>query len=385
MSYRTATADDREALVDRLVEAYHIDRPSIVEGLARRGVGHFRVVTSPDGIEGALELIPAGQWFGGQCLGTGAVAWVVTRVASRGSGVAKRLMQSALEELRAAGIPLSTLYASTAALYRKVGYEWAGHAVRYHLPLATIPADRREGQVERLTRVDAPEVQAIYAACAQRDAGLLERDASFWADRFDPLPSPELAAYVVRHEGQAEGYALIDEKSHDRQLMLRDMLFTTRRAGQRLLTLLADYGSLFDTAVYWSGPDDPLGHLLPEDRVVAAEQKRWMLRIVDVPGALAGRGYPPQLQAELHFDVTDSLLAENAGRWRLRIEAGRGRVERGGEGRLRLDVGSLAALYTGYARPESLVLAERLAGPAGDVALAGLAFSGPRPYMSDVF
>lgn len=336
-------------------------------------------------IEAALELIPAGQWFGGRCLSTGAVAWVVTRVASRGSGVARQLMQSALEELRRSGTALSTLYASTAALYRKLGYEWAGQAVRYALPLGAIAAGRRDGQVERLSQADAPEVQEVYAACARRDAGLLARDASFWSDRFDPLPSPALAAYVVRYDGRPEGYVLIDEKPHDRQLMLRDVMFTTRRAGARLLALLADHGSLFDTAVYWSGPDDPLGNLLSEDRAVPVEQKRWMLRIVDVAAVLAGRGYAPHVQAELHLEVTDSLLPENAGRWTLRVERGQARVERGGEGRIRLGVGSLAALYTGYARPESLALADRLSGPADDLAQAALVFAGPRPYLCDVF
>lgn len=385
MPYETATPDDLGALVDLLVEAYHADRQWIADGLRRRGLDRFRLVRSGRQIQAALELIPLGQWFGGRCVSTGTIAWVVTRVASRGTGVAQSLMQSALEEMRRGGIALSTLYASTAALYRRLGYEWAGHVVRYELPLKEIGLRRRDGQVERADRADAPEIQAVYGACARRDCGLLERDSTFWAERFDPLPAPELAAYVVYYEGRPEGYALIDEKPHDRQLVLRDVMFTTRRAGERLLTLLADHSSLFDTGVYWGGPDDPLQHLLPEEQVVAVRHKRWMLRIVDVVAALEGRGYPPHLEAGLDLDLTDPLVAENSGPWQLTVAGGRARVSRGGQGRMRLDIGALAALYSGYARPELLSLAERLTGPADVLALAGLVFAGPRPAMTDVF
>jgi predicted acetyltransferase len=385
MSYQPATPDDLIAIVDLLVEAYHTDRTWIADELRRRSVERFRVLRGDEGIQAALELIRLGQWFGGQCVPAGVVAWVATRVAARGSGEAKRLLASTLEEMRRSGMALSTLYASTASLYRKLGYEWAGQVVRYDLPLAAIGLRRRDGQVQRVAGPDAAEIQEVYQACARRDAGLLQRDAVFWTDQFDPLPSPALAAYAVRYEGRAEGYVLIDEKPHDRHLLLRDVMFTTRRAGERLLTLLADHGPLFDKAGYWSGPDDPLSHLLPEEAAQPVHQKRWMLRIVDLVAALEGRGYAPQVRGELHFDVSDPVVVENAGCWRLCVEGGRGRVSRGGEGRMQLDIGALAALYSGYARPESLALAERVVGPSDDLALAALLLSGPRPYMADVF
>jgi predicted acetyltransferase len=376
---------DLESLVDLLVEAYHVDRQWVAEGLRQRSTDRFRMLREGESLQAALELIPLGQWFGGRRVSTGAVAWVATRVAARGTGVAKRLLQSTLEELRRSGMALSTLYASTASLYRKQGYEWAGQSVRYELPLAAIGTRRRDGELQRLAPAIGPEVHAVYQACARRDSGLLDRDAVLWTEQFDPLPSPALAAYVVRYDGQAEGYVLIDEKPHDRRLMLRDVLFTTRRAGERLLTVLADHGSLFERAVYWGGPDDPLAHLLPEEVAQPVHHKRWMLRIVNLPAALEGRGYTLPLRGALHLDVSDPCLTENSGRWLVQVEGGRARVTRGGEGRIRLDIGALAALYSGYARPELLTLMERVAGPAEDLALAGLLLAGPRPYMADVF
>ena len=95
-----------------------------------------------------------------------------------------------------------------------------------------------------------------------------------------------------------------------------------------------------------------------------------MLRIADLSAALEARGYAPQLQADLHLEVTDPLVPENSGPWQLTVRGGRGVVRRGGEGRLRLDIGVLAALYTGYGRPE-LLSAGRPHGRAGSRPYAG--------------
>ena len=384
MPYAPAQSDDLDALVDLLVEAYHCDRGVTADGLRGRGLGAFRVVRGAGRLEAALELLALGQWFGGRRVSCAAVACVATRVPAWGTGVATALMQAALAEMRSSGTALSVLYASTAALYHKLGYERAGHLVRYDLPLAGLQRCR-DGQVERLARADTPEIIEVYQACARRDSGLLDRDASFWTLRFDPLPTASLAAYVVRYEGRAEGYLLLDENPHGRSLVLRDMMFTTRRAGQRILGVLADHALQFDAARWWGGPQDPLVHLLPEQQATATPQKDWMLRILDPAAALQQRGYAPHLHAELHLELEDPVFEANCGRWVVGVEGGRATTRRGGEGRIRLDVGALAGLYSGHMPPGLLALLERLAGPPDELALAGLVFAGPAPYMSDAF
>lgn len=385
MSYGAAQPDDFEPLVDLLVEAYHCDRRLTAEGLQRRGLDSFRLLRAEGRLEAALELIVVGQWFGGRRVSCAAVAWVATRVAARGSGIATELMRAALQEARARGVALSALFPSNESLYRKLGYERAGHLVRYDLPLAALRRTRRDGRIERLDRPDAPEILEVYQACARRDAGLLDRDHSFWSDRFDPLPDAALAAYLVRNDGRPEGYVLLDQRPHGTQIVLRDVMFTTRRAGEQILTLLAGHNGLFETVRWWGGVQDPLAHLLPDQLAMAAPQRPWMLRIVDPGAALSQRGYAAPLRGTLHLELSDPLFADNAGPWQLELEAGRAAAARGGQARLRLDVGALAALYSGHMTPSLLALLDRLAGPPEDQALAALAFAGPPPYVCDVF
>ena len=97
------------------------------------------------------------------------------------------------------------------------------------------------------------------------------------------------------------------------------------------------------------------------------------------------RGYPAGLNAELHLDIRDDILPSNEGRLVLEIAGGRGEVRPGGEGRIRLDVRDLAALYSGFMSPAELRTLGTLDAPDADLALAGAVFASPRPWMADMF
>ena len=84
-------------------------------------------------------------------------------------------------------------------------------------------------------------------------------------------------------------------------------------------------------------PVDSLLLVLPEQDVESLGNNRWMHRIVDAPGAIAARGFPPDVAAEVHLDLHDRLAPWNEGRWVLRIDGGRGELVPGGTGQLHSD------------------------------------------------
>jgi len=110
-----------------------------------------------------------------------------------------------------------------------------------------------------------------------------------------------------------------------------------------------------------------------------------MLRIVDVRKALALRGYPPGLRAEVHFAIRDDILRANAGRWVLSVEDGLARVRRGGRGHLALHIRTLAPLYSGYLSPLELQALGLLQADPTRAAAAAPLFAGPPPGMADMF
>jgi len=113
--------------------------------------------------------------------------------------------------------------------------------------------------------------------------------------------------------------------------------------------------------------------------------ERWMLRIVDVKAALEQRGYPAQLQAELHLELSDDVIPENTGRFVLTVADGQGAVSPGGSGELKLDIGGLAPLYTGLFNAHQLQMMGLLSGSAAGRAIATQMFAGIPPWTSDFF
>jgi predicted acetyltransferase len=148
---------------------------------------------------------------------------------------------------------------------------------------------------------------------------------------------------------------------------------------------LADHRSTARSATLATGPGDPLLYLAREDKHEVTDVLRWMLRIVDVRAALTRRGWSSLVRGELHLDVRDPLLPENARRWVIEVADGRVDVREGGSGALAIDVRGLAALYSGFLPAEELRAADLCDGSDAELARATAMFAGPAPWAADVF
>lgn len=85
------------------------------------GLQNYRVIRHQGQVVGGLGIYQMGQWFGGRSIPTAGIAAVGVAPEHRGTGVAAELMRQTLKELKADSVALSTLYAATQRLYRKVG------------------------------------------------------------------------------------------------------------------------------------------------------------------------------------------------------------------------------------------------------------------------
>jgi predicted acetyltransferase len=349
----------------------------------------FRVVRVDGQVAGGLVSLPLAQYFGGRAVPMAGIHAVAVGPEFRGRRAATTLMVEHVRELAAAGVAISTLYPATQPVYRAAGYEQAGTWMKYKLALATVPRGARDLALVRSGLDDCARLEAIYRPHAAATPGHLERIPWTWGRIFASRPGQTPEAFRV---GDDQGYAvLVQTRSgglHRWSLHARDLVACTRQAGARLLALVADYNSTVSELTF-TGPPAPapaLTWLLREMHGVSIEATlRWMVRILDVRAALEARGYAPGLTATVDLEVADALLAGNAGRWRLRVEGGRGQVEPGGGGGLRLGIGGLAPLYTGYASAEALAALGLVEGGAEALAAASAVFAGPAPWLPEIF
>ena len=384
LSYAPPRPGDIEAMDKVLEQALIFPVGAMAPWTQLIGHEHMRVVREGERVVAGLGVIPFGHWFGGRAVPTGGVTAVGVAPDRRGSGVGLWMLRQMLEEQRALGVPLLSLYPATTAFYRRAGFERAAQRLIYEVPLAALSLRDYGLEAEPVEIAQLDLLKEIYARRAAGSSGFIDRPDALWRRILAPSDKPGYI-FVALRDGAPEGYVAFLHAAWGEPLVVRDLVALTPAAGRRLLTVLADHRSIIDTARLPAGPHDPLLFQMPEQRQKLFNAIDLMVRIIDLPAALAARGYPPEVTAELHLDVADELLPANSGRFVLRVADGVGRAEPGGQGRLRLHIRDLVTLYSGYFTPQELLRAIDLeADPASLVAAAQI-FAGPRPWLPDMF
>ncbi|MEM8530516.1 MAG: GNAT family N-acetyltransferase [Chloroflexota bacterium] len=392
ITYGALRPNDVDSFVRVVEAALHFHSGDLQKWMRITGPQGYRVVRQHNEVLAGLGIIEMGQWFGGARVPIAGITAVGVAPEHRGTGIGTRLMCTMLQEIHEKGIPLSVLYPATLPFYRRVGYERAGVQLTYELPLQTI--DVRDTTLEIHPAEDEAAIGSIYELYDQRAyylAGHLDRPQWMWDMKFKS-GNQTVYKYLIVRDSTPEGYVVVTQSGRDQPLRVLDMGVTTQNAGKRLLTFFSGYRSMVESVMWRGGPRDPLLYLLADNLIGGMRPKHtiqrtfdWMVRIVDVVGALSARGYPDEVQAELHLEIRDNLLPNNNGRFVMEVNDGYARVSPGGQGHIYMHIRDLAALYTGYVNPFELRTAGSLTGSDSNLALLGLLFAGPQPWMPDMF
>jgi predicted acetyltransferase len=385
LEYGIATEADVEPLAAVLSQSFHFPLET-ARKFVERAADQTRVVRRGGEIVAGLVIHDMGQWYGGREIPMGGIAAVGVAPHVRGTGVGAVLMAETVRDLRGRGVPLSTLWASTQALYRKVGYEQAGTFCLYEVPTRALPRFPSDLPVHPIDPVEDRDLLKSIAARAPKPTGAVRRDDLLWSHLTNP-EKERIFPYVVGPIDTPEGYVLLFQMDGEDGYVVfpRDLVALTQAARERIWTLISDHRSIGRTTRFRGGATSEHLLLFPEQEVKVSYSERWMLRITDVPAALAARGYPAHFEGEIHFEVEDGTVPENAGRWVLTIAGGRGEVEPGGEGSIRLDVLTLAPLFSGLYPATTLARLGRLSADERSLAKADEAMAGEEPVMVERF
>ena len=349
------------------------------ENMMRRSLAEQRVLGAYE--EGRLLAVARinrfRQWWQGRTLPMAGIGGVTVAPEARGIGVGRALMLGILRRCVDQGYPLSALYPATASLYRGCGWEIAG--AQY---LVTVPTEALRGlgtarvPVRRLGPDDAGQIIEVVRRVhtGARSSGPIdwdEPDVRRWLSEDKPF------AYLAEDGFVAYGWS-------DQDLEVEELVAGSEETARALWSLVGSGSSIAETVKACIGPTDPLRWLLREPVVRPDKENRWMLRLVDVPTALADRGYPAGVTGEMTLTVDDPQLPANTGTWRLTVAKGTGHVEPADGDGIRLGPRGLAALYAGTPL-STLRLAGLVTGGDPDTdALLDTGFAS-QPYMVDYF
>lgn len=389
MEYGAAREDELEGIAWQTAHAFG-GTPAYSERWLETYREDVRVLRVDGQTTGSLLRIPMGQFFGGRSVPMCGVAGVVMHGARRGRGHATTMMSEAVREMRKDGFALSALYASTAKLYRRAGWECAGRHWRTTLPARELP---RESSLpaREFAPADQKHVRRLYKRHAKLRDGWLDRTRYIWPRTRRVIEDRPVYGFLVGPAEAPEGYVFYRLRPAGElpafDLEVTDYAHTTGRAARRILGLLAEHRSLAGEVRTSIPADAPLLTLLPDHRVKSVLKEQWMLRVLDVPRALEARGYPRGLSLRFVLRVDDDQVRANHRGFVVRIERGRAEVKaapRGKKADARLCVGTLASIYTGFADPLALGAVGQVDGSRAALEKLRAAFAGS-PDLVDFF
>jgi predicted acetyltransferase len=326
------------------------------------------------------------NWYGGRLVPACGVAGVAVAVEMRGQRVAQDLLTHLLAEARARGAVISTLYGTTPVPYRRLGYEEIGALHTWALPTLALAGLRvPAGLTTRAaTGADVPVIADVYRRVARAGKGVKDR-----RDNPEILGDYHGTSLAIDADGIVQGFCTWDRSGGygaDGVVAVEDLVALTAPALTALLALIGTWAPVAPRLLLSLPPGDPAFALIPATVGVPHARRPWMLRVIDVAGAVAARGWPAYVHGSADLAIDDPVCPWNSGEFRLIIEGGTGRLEPGGTGAIRIGPRGLAALYAGGTTIDAMCRS----GLLGAEAVTGNTFleavtAGPAPVLRDYF
>ena len=315
-------------------------------GNGRVDLDLVRLIEEDGEARASATVLPLEVFVDGRPVPMGGIAAVATDPAYRRRGFAGELMRDILRTMRERRMHLSMLHPFAQAFYRAYGWELATETIAYTLKPTDLPTSSEQRRVRAYREEDLSEMVRLLDGETARLSCCVRRSEGRWRDL---LGRKDWQAAVYEREERVEGYILYRmsdwrERDPRRTLSVQELVWGTVGAREALISFLAAQDPLVFEIKHNTPRGEPLHPYLRSSYVKAEIEPEFMLRLVDVEGALnhliRTSGEP------LVLDVSDDSVPENAGPYTV----GDGDVARGEEAaeKVSLDVRQLAQLYAGY-------------------------------------
>jgi len=372
---RPISEEEFSAFYAVIERAFNVQYPTDLELRHEMGVFEFdRSLAAFDGaaMVGTAAALSLRMTVPGGDANVAGVTAVATAPSHRRRGILTSLMNRQLADLRERGEAVAALFASEAGIYARFGYGAATSdlnlAIRRGEGTLLAPATAPESHGPQRLRTAEPrdvivELAKVFESVLHGRPGMFARDGRWWENvLWDPEHrrsgrSP-LRCIIAEDDTGPRGYALYSVRPSwgedgipDGVLQVRELMATDPAACTAIWSDLLSWDLVSEIRAHARPVDEPLLYLLADRRRARPRlyDGLWV-RLVSVPGALAGRRY--SCPVDVVIEVADGVLAENSGRWRLRApgraEDGRATCERtSAAADVTLPVQSLGAAYMG--------------------------------------
>lgn len=275
----------------------------------------------PGGAEGTREITVDG------------LTAVTVNATHRRRGLLRQMLGASLDEAKELGLPLSILIAAEWPIYGRFGYAPATQLAEYtYFPrirgAAIAPTGR--GDVRQVNRHDIADIAADVFERSRTAAGQIDRDGDWWkrrlgTDGYQPVVRDKSPNYFLRYGPDGPDGLLwwtstkdFDLNGDPGAIAVGDLIAASDDAYQDLWAYLSGIDVVGEITLGFRPVDEPARWLMTDGRALRqtyAGDHLWV-RLLDVPAALAARGYAREDRIVVEV-VDDDIGRYGAGRFAL--------------------------------------------------------------------
>ena len=274
---------------------------------------------------------------GGVEVGAAGITAIGVMPSHRRRGILRQMMRWLVDQAGERGEPVAILWASETAIYQRFGFGIGTLQGTFDIERSRTQFAHPVEPLGRMRLVDRDEalelIPPVYDAVRPRIPGAVSRRDVKW--RHQLLDDAEWTRRgngrkfiaVLEVDGEVRGYAIYrvktewDERGPNNTLTTIEVLGLDAAAERTIWEWLFGIDLVAHIKGWRTRVPQPLLLQLAEPRRLGlAVREGMLLRILDLPAALEGRGY--DTAGTITFEVTDELRPSNAGRWRLTVTGG---------------------------------------------------------------
>ncbi|CAM5406731.1 spore coat protein [Streptomyces spiroverticillatus] len=342
-------------------------------------------------VAGGLGLL-IDHYFGGAPVPSAALGAGCVAPEERGEHLAARMVEARLKPLREQGAVISTLSTSSNHHARLLGWQAPVTVLAWTVTTEDLHRafDERKHTAYDITCGLTPEARQLQQHLARQWNGPVHRPA--WWDKWKTDKSDLTTYRFALPDQPITGYLSLATKRrphHGMTLTVHDFWAADAPTTAAMYAFLGRHHTRAPDITFRRGalpPDTTLLHHLHRFRPTAQAWHPWMLRLLDLPGAIQRRGWPEDLDATVPIEI-ESEDRLSHGRYLLRLTAGSAELtttHRAGD--VALTRGQLAVWYAGGYRTTTAARAAgvRATSPRALTTLIR-ATTGQEPWLPDHF
>lgn len=280
----------------------------------------------------------------------GGVGAVATLIEHRAKGYGQLFMQEVVREMREAGHVVSNLYAFRDPWYAKLGYATCGWRWKIACPSHRLPKTKQTLEARQI----APEETSVLTDChtqfVRQISGSAIRDQQKWKNRMGKNPpivyalgNPVEAYLWVRMPNQFWGNVDVGE-----------LVWTTHRGYESALALLKSIGHNQTTLTWMEPPNSRYLARYYDQGAEMSMYRQTMYRVLDVEKAV--RRLKPATSGSISIGVTDPLIEDNNGAWRIEWTPEQVHTERSPRADIAFDIQTFSQVFMGAPSFDDLAL-----------------------------